>query len=305
MSKCVQLAAEARSRFRDIVVDDSGRGEDLVPCDPASAVKIALSLGPFGAGLVPAQEFDGYYPPPFGPRGYTSGGENCNAFERNDGGRKNEDDATVALAEFHFERLCVFADDEATWAAIDFIAFETVPLLREIYAIRMAMATLEKRRAVRSKPWWISFVFPGGAFPESMDNAASSKIPVRSVVAAALEIPADSVASHLPSPSAIGINCTAMDAIPRILADMEKAVQEFRVHKETRPWLIVYPNGGDVYDPVSQTWVVKDKGGVWAEELGEMVGKAQSRGIWSGVVAGGCCRTGPEDIALLSKLHRQ
>ncbi|KAJ7678688.1 Homocysteine S-methyltransferase [Mycena rosella] len=297
MAACVRLAAEARLRFRD----EQSRPDAPGPDNPAA--KIVLSLGPFGAGLVPAQEFDGFYPPPFGPRGYTPGGSNCNAFGGDAAGQAAEEAATAALARFHFERLCVFADDEATWAGLDFIAFETVPLVREIRAIRRAMAALEARRGVGRKPWWISFVFPEGQFPESVGDGERAKIPVRSVVAAALQT--DGRLEHLPCPSALGINCTAMDAIPRVLAEMEAAVLEFRAPEQDRPWLVIYPNGGDVYDPVSQTWVVQDKRSVWAEQLTELVAETQSRGVWAGVVAGGCCRTGPEDIALLSKLHRR
>ncbi|KAJ7141108.1 Homocysteine S-methyltransferase [Mycena epipterygia] len=290
MAKCVQLAAQAKARFSD---------EGAVP-DPG--VKIALSLGPFGAGLTPAQEFDGYYPPPFGPRAYTPEGGNRNAFGRDAEGRKSEEEATTALARWHLERLCVFADDAAAWAAVDFFAFETVPLVREVWAIRMAMKALEERGGgARSKPWWISCVFPGGQFPETAGESDGGKVPVRSVVAAALDLTAAS--AHLPTPSALGINCTEMDEFPHILADMESAVQEFRAHEHSAPWLVLYPNIGDVYDPVSQTWVVKEKGRVWAEQLGELAAKIQSESaVWAGVVAGGCCRTGPEDIGLLSKV---
>ncbi|KAJ7122052.1 Homocysteine S-methyltransferase [Mycena crocata] len=295
MSKCVQLTVEARSRFCD---EREASTDRLGPDDHGA--KIALSLGPFGAGLTPAQEFDGYYPPPFGPQGYTYGGDNYNAFAKDEEGQKKEEDAAAALARYHFERLCIFADDEATWDSLDFIAFETVPLLREIRAIRMAMATLEERR-VKRKPWWISFVFPAGKFPETAGQG-DARVSVQSVVAAALQKPDPAASSgHLPSPSALGINCTETEMIPGILADMEGAVQAFWAHAQYRPWLILYPNGGDVYDPVSQTWVVQDKGGVWAEKLGAIVAKITQRdSAWAGVVAGGCCRTGPEDIGLLS-----
>ncbi|KAJ7782507.1 Homocysteine S-methyltransferase [Mycena maculata] len=300
MSKCVQLAAEARSRFCE-----ERKSPD--PSNDLERVKIALSLGPFGAGLTPAQEFDGYYPPPFGPRAYTPGGENRNAFPKDDEGRRQEEEATEALARFHFERLCVFSDNEAAWDALDFIAFETVPLVREIRAIRMAMAALEQRH-VKGKPWWISLVFPGGKFPEALGEGDSGKVPVRVVVAAALEGPRLTAPALLPSPSALGINCTETEMIPGILVDMEDAVQEFL--EQNHPWLVIYPNGGDIYDPVSQTWIVKDQGDVWAEKLAEIVAKIQAgpeRGLWAGVVAGGCCRTGPDDIGLLSTqvLRRQ
>ncbi|KAF7376654.1 Hcy-binding domain-containing protein [Mycena sanguinolenta] len=289
MPKCVHLAAEAKARFRA----ETRSADGAAPGDPS--VKIALSLGPFGAGLSPAQEFDGYYPPPFGPRGYTPGDGNYNAFSKDDEGLKKEAEATAALALFHFERLCAFADDEAAWNALDFIAFETVPLIREIRAIRMAMAALEKK-SIKLKPWWISCVFPEGRFPESLTSDGDAKVPIRSVVAAAIQQDHASLASSnsLPVPSALGINCTEMSVIPTILADMEAVVLAEFPAAEGRPWLVLYPNGGDVYDPVSQTWAVKDKnnGGVWAQELAALAAKIQSDPegsgcIWSGVVGGG------------------
>ncbi|KAJ7354531.1 Homocysteine S-methyltransferase [Mycena albidolilacea] len=302
VSKCVHLAAEARSRFgaeRRGGIDL--RATSLAPEAPED-VKIALSLGPYGAGLSPAQEFDGHYPPPFGPRGYTPDGENCNAFPKDDEGRRKEDEATAALARFHFERLCFLAEDEAAWDALDFIAFETVPLVREIHAIRMAMADLGDKKSVKPKPWWISFVFPGGRFPETDGDA---NVPVRAVVLAAVQEDLAGSVTPLPIPSALGINCTEVGVIPGILAEMQDAVlAEFPV-AERRPWLVLYPNGGDVYDPISQTWVVTETDSVWAEKLGDIVAKirspAESEGgrAWPGVVVGGCCRTSPEDIRLL------
>ncbi|KAJ7646608.1 Homocysteine S-methyltransferase [Roridomyces roridus] len=279
MVKCVQLAIEARKRF---LAEREGN------TNPKS-IKIALSLGPFGAGLSPAQEFDGFYPPPYGPRAYTPENDNCNAFPADEEGRKEEAEATEALARYHLERLCVFADDEEVWDAIDCIAFETVPLVREIRAIRMAMASLEGRTARKMKPWWISFVFPGGRFPED-----GGRVGVRDVVAAAMGDDA------LPAPSAIGINCTEMESIPALVANMETALQGLA--PQTRPWLVLYPNGGDTYDPVSQTWVVNEKGGIWGERFAKIVLGIQRGGTWAGIAAGGCCRTRPEDISLLSRL---
>ncbi|KAK7001336.1 Hcy-binding domain-containing protein [Favolaschia claudopus] len=288
MRKCVWLADEARIRFQA-----ESAATNTAPEKPDSGPKIALSLGPFGAGLSPAQEFDGFYPPPFGPRGYTHDNSNCNVFAKDEEGRRKEDAAIEALTQFHLERLTIFAEDKAVWDAIDFIAFETVPLLREIYAIRKAMAELEKQ-SVKPKPWWISCVFPNGSFPET-------DVPVRSVVEAAVaRNPAD-LSITLPVPSALGINCTAVEEIPNILAEMEDVVATEFPLPEERSWLVVYPNGGDKYDPISQTWVVGDTKGFWAERIRDIVAKVQSGSCWPGVVVGGCCRTGPEDISLLGQ----
>ncbi|KAJ7213032.1 Homocysteine S-methyltransferase [Mycena pura] len=321
MARCVQLAEEARARFC---------AERNLDAAAAASVKIALSLGPYGAGLSPAQEFDGFYPPPFGPRGYAPGAGNTNTFAR----REDEEAAVEALAQFHLGRLRAITRDAGAWRAIDAVAFETVPLVREARAVRVAMGRLfadaadsdGSRGGVQRKPWWVSFVFPDGRFPETVPGPHGEElrhVSVRAIVAAAFQDTTSGDGEPLPRPSALGINCTNVDALPELLAEMEDALREILLaghasseeeapewHSE-RPWLLLYPNGGDVYDPVSQTWVVKGNKGVWAEKLRSIVtnlreehfGAKQS--VWAGVVVGGCCRTGPEDIALLSKLLQE
>ncbi|KAJ7762504.1 Homocysteine S-methyltransferase [Mycena metata] len=171
----------------------------------------------------------------------------------------------------------------------------------------MAIAALASE-GIKSKPWWVSFVFPAGKFPETTGEG-DNRVDVRSVVAAALQNPVHlPKPEHLPIPSALGVNCTDIEVVSTILADMERAVKELSDPQESRPWLVIYPNAGDTYDPLTQTWVVRDSGGIWAEKLADIVSEIKShperRGIWSGVVAGGCCRTGPEDIRLLNQLQR-
>ncbi|KAF7293964.1 Hcy-binding domain-containing protein [Mycena kentingensis (nom. inval.)] len=62
-----RLAVEARRQL-------------VAPASDGADPKIALS-----AGLSPAQEFDGFYPPRYGPRAYTPDGPNLNAFAEADG----------------------------------------------------------------------------------------------------------------------------------------------------------------------------------------------------------------------------
>ena len=88
---------------------------------------IALSLGAYGATMRPSQEYTGDYPPTL--MADASG-----------------------LSNWHAERLAVFTESQQTWDAVDFVAFETIPLLEEVYAIRRSMAKVvsgEKRRK-----WW-------------------------------------------------------------------------------------------------------------------------------------------------------
>nr|GAT47661.1 predicted protein [Mycena chlorophos] len=273
VKKCVGLAAEARMRFRQE--------------RPGQNPKIALSLGPYGAGLSPAQEFDGYYPPPYGPRGYAVDGRNVNSFAEEED--EHEQLAIQALEEYHFSRL---ADDPN----VDLIAFETVPLLREVRAIRLAMG-----RLATDKPWWVSFVFPDGKFPNTLSPDTDERVAIHDIVAATF---GDTSAEN-PCPSAIGINCTPLHALPHIVAEMEAALRTQLREEVLKPYLVLYPNAGDVYDPASQTWIVKSgEREVWAEELRGLVAETLDRpgSAWAGVVVGGCCRTGPQDISLLSSL---
>jgi homocysteine S-methyltransferase len=291
MLKSAKLADDARSMFvnerQDIRHDD---------------VRIALSLGPYGASLFPAQEFDGFYPPPYGPKTFSDAGENFNAFDDDDAAENSVD----ALARFHLERLLVFARNPETWKSVDLIAFETVPLAREVKAIRRAVSMLqeEMRNADREflmKPWWITLVFPDGRYPET-EYPTGQNLSVRQVADAALA----NEHIHYPVPSAIGLNCVQTEFFSDTLTGLQQAMDVILEDGTRRPWLVIYPNGGDVYDPISRTWKVKGstgtKGSAWADRLWEVVGQVRSQGTWEGVLVGGCCRTGPDEISALSRL---
>lgn len=264
MLKSVSLAAEARSRFQA-----EGKAE--------TTVRVALSLGPFGATLVPAREFDGLYPPPYGPSLAV------NAFSP--GEEDKEEQSIQALAQFHLTRLLVFANDSPTWNQINCIAFETVPLLREITAIRRAVRALyEQTPNVERKPWWISTVYPDGRFPQGGD--------ISQVVDALTKEEGGE------RPGGLGVNCTSTDVLPSVLSELTRYLPA-----NLKPWLVVYPNGGDVYDPVARLWTAGTgaKGETWAAEVAQIVGTYTGGARWGGVVVGGCCRTGPEEISALAK----
>ncbi|EGO00419.1 hypothetical protein SERLA73DRAFT_181000 [Serpula lacrymans var. lacrymans S7.3] len=296
MRKSVEVAREAKRRFCD-------QNRNVLPGD----IRIALSLGPFGATLYPAQEFDGFYPPPYGPKAFSSSGQNENVFGDDVAQRESSIDA---LAHFHSERLQVFTSDRECWDAVDCIAFETVPLAREVKAIRRAMGMLGGAVADNGewKPWWISTVFPGGHYPERK-TPGGEYLSASEVLNAVLGEENDGrigevVRQPLTLPSGIGINCTGIEFLPDLLSDFERALNnaEEKARLGGRPWLVLYPNGGDVYDPVSRTWRGSNetqKGRVWGEQLGQIVDSARGNGTWGGILVGGCCRTGPAEIRAL------
>jgi len=304
MLKAVRLSNEARTTFANKAVGASGLG-----------IKIALSLGPFGACLTPPQEFDGYYPPPYGPKENSGDGSDCNAFGRDTTAEMASIDM---LAHFHSERLLVFARDSETWKTIDCIAFETVPLVREVKAIKLAMLRLQQDLVTRDsnavlKPWWISGIFPGGHCPETQCQGGPNLTATDFVTAALQWSPCLSkeltnMDSVLPVPAGVGINCTSMDFIPVIVAEMTRAVTDFHKQALQKPWLVLYPNGGDVYDPTTRTWQKQKQSEkeTWAFRLGKIVSDVTTSHmgvqVWGGIMVGGCCRTGPEEIRVLAEV---
>lgn len=277
MYSSVKLAAEAKSRF-------------LASREEKRPVKIALSLGSYGSTLSPAQEFDGFYPPPFGPLAYKPGGENTTIFDD----PKDEENAREALKNFHLERLLTFYNSDRTRSLIDLIAFETVPLEREIWAIRMAIMDL-KRTVHESdwKPWYISTVWQPGA-SESLEFEKGANRSLKSITSTLI-----SEDFSLSLPDGIGINCTQ-------LSDLEKVVTGFRSFFEgmaSKLFLVLYPNGGDTYDVASRTWKgnATDAHLTWAAQLAGLAKREQTSGYWSRVIVGGCCKTGPKHIEALSK----
>ncbi|KAI0032715.1 Homocysteine S-methyltransferase [Vararia minispora EC-137] len=250
MRTAVFLASVSRARFLSTLASTS-------PSAPPP--QIALSLGAFGATLVPvAHEFDGIYPPPYGPA--TADRVTFTDAEKAAG---LEAKAVEALADFHYERLKVFADDEETWASIGVICFETLPL---------------------RKPWLASTVWQHGRFPEGA---------ARDVVDAAFG--PDGI--DTPVPDALGVNCTLLGYVRIIVRELGEELS--KTAAGARPWLALKPNGGEVYDPIKRTWSVlggEGDGCSWAEGVMDVVKEAEGSGAWAGYLVGGCCKTSFNEI---------
>ncbi|KAF8608556.1 Homocysteine S-methyltransferase [Ceratobasidium sp. AG-I] len=306
MHKAIDLALRARSQYAI-----SSNSKDI---------KVALSLGPYGATLSPAAEFSGIYPPPYGPPQpgtFFGPGSSSSVTQK-------EREAEDALVEFHLNRLRVFASSKATWDAIDIIAFETVPLLREAKAIRRAMASLASSdHLLRIPPWWISFNFPNGVLPE--EDASGIHYSAQDAVRACFEHN-DSLPSSVPS--AFGINCTQVKYVAQCLSEASHELQGLEAHSNRQgqrptlaeldprgeassgPALVIYPNGGRVYNPSTMTWLppssvpaeLQDlsEPELWARNLVEALLQGMpSKSNWSRLVIGGCCKTEPEHLIAL------
>ncbi|KAL8903363.1 MAG: hypothetical protein Q9207_003973 [Kuettlingeria erythrocarpa] len=232
--------------------------------------KIALSLGSYGATMQPSTEYSGDYKP--------------------------ESMRTVkGLYEWHEERLRVFKDDEVTWNNVDCIAFETLPVLHEIQAVKRLMAMHEDKY---EKEWWISCVFPNDDL--TMPDGTTAE----QAVCAMLSL------EEAERPWGVGINCTDIKKLDRLIRHYGNAATKAIDRSSQRgswPWLVVYPDGaqGSVYNTGTGQWEMipelKAQGPQipWHEELAEIVTSTAERGLWRGILVGGCCKTRAEDIKKL------
>ncbi len=145
-------------------------------------------------------------------------------------------------------------------AGADLLAFETIPTVREAEVL---VALLDEFPV----PAWLSYQCRDG------DSTAAGE-PIAEAVA---------IGTHQ-SVVAVGVNCTSPRHLPALLAAARDATD--------RP-LIAYPNGGDRWDPAARRWVA-DGGGTY---------DPAAVASWTSLGAtwlGGCCGTGPAEIAALT-----
>lgn len=211
---------------------------------------VALSLGAYGASMVPSTEYSGEY------------------------GSMQEEE----LVAFHRDRLNIFQDSEE-WNDVDLVAFETLPRLDEVVAVRRVM------ESTQGKEYWISCVFP------NQDESLPDGSEIMTLVKAMLD-------GSRP-PFAIGINCTKIYKVAGLIRGFEDAAQSQGLEL---PRLVIYPDGaGDkVYDTTTQQWMGGDSAQApWDEQMIDIIHQVRRRGRWRGLIVGGCCKTAPGQIAKL------
>ncbi|KAK4684966.1 hypothetical protein P7C73_g5198, partial [Tremellales sp. Uapishka_1] len=259
-----------------------------------AAQQVALSIGPFGSTLSPGQEYAGIYPPPYGP---PSTSTTSGKFELPDQ-EELERAAIDALADFHYDKVSVFAQDAETWAQIQWIAFETIPLLREITAIRKCMTRL--RTEGREKNFWITSAFTTGITTFDME----------AYFRALFHDEAKNEEQEMAVPHGIGINCTSPQYLTALSTTFNHLLREENLtagSAKPKPWFVIYPDGGQVYDVVTRSWKANMDGlevEDWAKNLAgiaktiEMESHEGER-VWAGVIVGGCCKAGFREISAL------
>lgn len=157
------------------------------------------------------------------------------------------------LIEFHRPRV------EALIASgADLLACETIPCLIEAQALTRLLAEFQNAVA------WFTFTAKDGEHISNGERIAD--------VAAFLD--------KQPQAIAIGINCTSPLHITSLVREIKK---------NTGKPIIVYPNSGEYYSAVTNTWhgeTSSDKFGLQSKEWHEN----------GATLIGGCCRTTPGHI---------
>jgi homocysteine S-methyltransferase len=150
-------------------------------------------------------------------------------------------------------------------AGADLLAFETIPTVREAEVLVRLLDDVPT-------PAWLSYSCRDGA-------TTSAGEPIAAAMA---------LGGH-PRIVAVGVNCTAPRHLPALLATAREATDRD---------LIAYPNGGDRWDAAARRWVADDGGGYDSSTVAS----------WTTLGAtwlGGCCGTGPHDIAVLAECLRE
>lgn len=170
--------------------------------------------------------------------------------------------------DFHRPRLAALVE-----AGVDFVACETLPSLPEAEAL----LDLVEEFDVES---WFSFTLRDG---ERISDGTSLADVAR-------------LCEGHPHVAAVGVNCVPLELVSPALEALRQA---------TSTPLVVYPNSGESYDPVSKTWGPAVAGSGAAESCGTQFSNvAEGAVTWQELgarIIGGCCRTAPRDIAALAR----
>jgi homocysteine S-methyltransferase len=192
---------------------------------------------------------------------------------------------------WHLARLRLFVSAPQTAEAIDVIAFETIPLLREVHAIRAAVAQIE-RETRRRWPFYISAVLPTSM---PLETDASHADLVESLLATVP--PRATPGLRYAEPLLLGLNCTSTDRLPDLVRLLAEAIKS-RLPSRC-PHLLLYPN--NEYDKSS----VADED-QWADKMVRLAEEVRATDAFGGLALGGCCGVTPTFIArLAAKLNEQ
>ncbi|KAJ5519012.1 Homocysteine S-methyltransferase [Penicillium expansum] len=204
------------------------------------SASVALSLGPYGACMIPGQEYSGAY--------------------------DAEHDSEESLYLWHLDRLRMFAEaDGELVSRVRYVAFETLPRLDEVRAVRRAI-----RDSAFDVPFWIACVFPRD------DDLLPDGSSVEEVVRAAL------------APLEEGVAKEEISAVPSLVLYPDGTNGE--VYNTTTQ---IWEKNDALSDNVSDN--------SWEEQLAQVVNEAYEKGHFKSFLVGGCCKASHHDIKKLGQ----
>ncbi|MGT2712513.1 homocysteine S-methyltransferase [Streptococcus oriscaviae] len=163
------------------------------------------------------------------------------------------------LKNFHRPRIQLLLD-----AGAELLCLETIPNSLEVQALVELLAQ----------------EFPEAEAYMSFTAQELGKISDGTPLAAVISLVKDS-----PQILALGFNCTAPSLFDGLLGEMAELTD--------KP-LVSYPNSGEVYDGLSQTWQSQ------ADHSHSLLDNTKKWRQLGSKIVGGCCRTRPADIASLA-----
>lgn len=179
-------------------------------------IRIALSLGPYGACMVPGQEYSGKY--------------------------DVAHDSEESLYQWHLERLQLFTAVEGLAERVHYIALETIPRVDELRAARRAV-----RDSGLAAPFWIASIFPGD------ENKLPDGASIDAVVDAMVD---PSERGSQPWGIGINCTKLhkLQSLVEAFESRVESLVSAGRL--ESAPALVLYPDGtkGEIYNTTTKKW---------------------------------------------------
>lgn len=232
--------------------------------------RLALSIGPYGACMIPSQEYSGSYDP--------------------------DHDSEDSLLHWHAQRLAAFAAIPDISSRVDFVALETVPRRDEIVAMRKALGDSSELSKV---PFWISCLYPGD--DNQLPDGTSAAEAVRHMVDPALGPSPWGVGINCTKVWKL------KSLISKYETQISSMIEQKELAEW--PALVLYPDGtnGEVYNTTTKKWekpsTVQGEHRIsWEQQLADVLSDVKSRNLWKTVVVGGCCMADFRAISNLKDL---
>lgn len=206
------IPREAIGRYLETAVDCAEKANA-----PKGGARIALSLGPYGACMIPGQEYSGAY--------------------------DAEHDSEETLYNWHLDRLRLFLSSEGDLLSrLQYVAFETLPRLDEVRAVRRAI-----RDSGIKAPFWIACVFP------REDSLLPDGSSIEQVVHAAVDPMENGLSPWGIGINCTKLHKLS-GLLEQFGEGVSAAISQGEI--SVPPVLVLYPDGtnGEVYNTTTQVW---------------------------------------------------